>query len=81
MTGVNFSAKGTRWRVTPITTDTASKPHVPALPGSGLLFTSTEADMRFVALEPSDVPTIESLQHTPVEDLAALVARAQPLPR
>ena len=81
MTAVNFSANGTRWRVTPITTDIASKAHVPSLPGPGLLFTSTEAVMRFLALEPDSVPTIDSLQHTPVGDLAALVDVAQPLAR
>src|SRR5690242_2928245 len=44
MSAVNFSADGTRWRVTPITQAKAREAHVPPLPGSGLLFTSADAD-------------------------------------
>jgi len=79
MSAVNFSARGARWRVVPITSEIASKEYVPKLPGTGLLFTSPEAEMRFLALEPEAVPTAEYLRQKAVAELAALVQLAQPL--
>ena len=46
MDAVNFSANGTRWRATPITTEHVTQEHVPALPAPGLLFTSAEGDSK-----------------------------------
>lgn len=81
MSAVNFSANGTRWRVLPIDEVEARKPREPALPGTGLLFTSNEADVRFLTLAPDAVPTSEYLQKKSVAELAAMVGLAKPLTR
>ena len=81
MDAVNFSANGTRWRATPITMDHVTQEHVPALPGTGVLFTSAEGDMRFLALDAEAVPSLEYLQTKPIVELGALVQLAKPVPR
>ena len=77
----NFTASGTRWRVQPVDSETAAEQHTPALPGPGLLFTSDDADPRFLALGPDAVPSIEYLRQTPIADLAAMVKSAKSLGR
>jgi hypothetical protein len=81
MTAVNFSASGTRWRAQPITRDDLTREHVPALPGTGLLFTSAEGDMRFLALDGDAVPTPEFLRGKPISELGRLVELAKPIAR
>lgn len=76
---LNFSANGTRWRVEPIDGESATKQHTPALPGPGLLFTSDDADPRFLSLAPDAVPTIEYLRQKSGSDLGAMVNLAKPL--
>jgi hypothetical protein len=79
MSAINFSAQGARWRVIPITSETASTAYVPRLPGTGLLFTSDDAEMRFLDLAADAVPTAEFLRQKPVAELATLVQLAKPL--
>jgi hypothetical protein len=81
MSAVNFSSEGVRWRVILISSETQSSEYVPRVPGTGLLFTSNEADMRFLALGADAVPTPEYLRQKSVAELAALVQLAQPLAR
>jgi hypothetical protein len=81
MTAVTFSARGHRWCVLPITNEVLTKEQIPALPGTGLVFTSENAEMRFLPLAPDAVPSVESLQRKPVADLSAWVQIARPLPR
>jgi hypothetical protein len=81
MSAVNFSASGTRWRVVAITQEKASEAHVPRVPGCGLLFTSADAEMRFLPLAPDALPPEDELQRTPVSELASLVQQAKPLAR
>ena len=81
MPGLNFSTGGTRWRVTPITVAKANEAHVPPLPGSGLLFTSADAEMRFLSLTPDVLPSEDELKHKPISELASLVQQAKPLGR
>jgi hypothetical protein len=78
---VNFSACGTRWRVLPIDSEAATKQHVPRLPGPGLLFTSADAEMRFLALAPDAVPSDDFLAKKSIAELAAMVDLARPLAR
>jgi len=81
MSAVNFSAGGTRWRVTPITQAKAREAHALPLPGSGLLFTSADADTRFLSLTPDLLPTEDELKQRPISELASLVQQAKPLGR
>ena len=81
MDAVNFSANGTRWRAVPITPDHLTREHVPGLASTGLLFTSAEGDMRFLALDPDAVPTFEFLKTKPTAELGALVQLAKPIAR
>jgi|GraSoiStandDraft_57_1057295.scaffolds.fasta_scaffold382052_3 hypothetical protein len=81
MSAVNFSASGTRWRVMLITPEKASEAHVPRLPGPGLLFTSTDAEMRFLSVTPDSLPSEDELEHKPISELAGLVQQARPLSR
>jgi hypothetical protein len=81
ITAVNFSAKGTRWRAIPIARQELTKEYVPPLPGTGLLFTSADGDIRFLALEIDAVPTIDYLRTKPVNELGTLVDLAKPLAR
>lgn len=81
MAGLNFSTGGTRWRVTPITQANAREGHVPSLPGSGLLFTSADAETRFLSLAPDLLPSEDELKQRPVSELASLVQQAKPLGR
>jgi hypothetical protein len=81
MTIVHFSAQGTCWRVTPVTHEESQQPHVPALPGAGLLFTSADAEIRFLPLMPDSRPSREPLERTSMGELAKMVQRAQPLLR
>ena len=81
MSAVNFSAHGTRWRVLPITKEDLEKEPVPPLPGTGLLFTSGDADMRFLPLDADVVPSPELLREKPVSELGALADRATTLAR
>lgn len=74
-----FTARGTRWRVLPVDTETATKQHIPPLPGPGLLFTSSDAEIRFLPLESDAIPTEEYLREKSVDELAALVQLAKPL--
>lgn len=77
----NFTANGTRWRVQPIDSDAASRQHTPPLPGPGLLFTSDDADPRFLELGPDAVPSIEYLRQKSIADLTAMVKLARSLDR
>lgn len=79
MTAVNFSAHGTRWRALPVTTDTLNT--VPVVPGPGLLFTSAEGEIRFLALDSGAVPALAELQATSNVELGNLVQSAKPLSR
>jgi hypothetical protein len=81
ITAVNFSAKGMRWRAIPIARQELTKDYVPPLPGTGLLFTSADGEIRFLALDGDDVPTIEYLRTKPVSELGTLVDLAKPLAR
>jgi len=81
MSAVNFSAHGTRWRVRPITAEDLTKEHVPALPGTGLLFTSADADMRFLPLDAAVVPSPELLREKTVGELGTLAQLAKPMAR
>jgi len=76
MNGLNFSARGTRWRVMIVTNHEAAKEYVPPLPGSGLLFTAADGDTRFMPLEPAAVPTIDELRGKSNEELGSLVQLA-----
>jgi len=77
----NFTANGTRWRVQPIDSEAATKDHVPPLPGAGLLFTSADAEIRFLPLTPDVVPTDEYLREKTLGELAAMVKLARRLDR
>jgi len=81
MNAVNFTAQGTRWRVAPVTTETMSRQHVPTLPGTGLLFTSADGEMRFLALAAESVPSPEVLARQPNAELSKLVQDATALER
>ena len=81
MDALNFSAQGTRWRAVPITKDHLTKAHVPSLPGTGVLFTSAEGDMRFLAFDEEAVPSLELLKGKQNAELGALVQRAKPVAR
>lgn len=77
MTAVNFSANGTRWRALPITREGLESEQVPALPGPGVLFTSADGEMRFLAMDDDAVPSSEFLQAKRVDELSALVQFAK----
>lgn len=79
MTAVNFSANGTRWRALPITTEQLGTPHLPTLPGTGLLFMSADGEMRFLILAAHEVPALDVLQAKSNVELGTLVQSAQPL--
>jgi hypothetical protein len=81
MSAVNFSAGGTRWRVTLITPAKANEAHVPPLPGSGLLFTSADAEMRFLSFSPDLLPSEHEFEQKPISELANLVQQAKALSR
>lgn len=81
MDAVNFSANGTRWRAVPITAGHLTTEHVPALPGTGVLFTSAEGDMRFLPLDEEAVPSLELLRQKKIGELGALVQLAKPVAR
>jgi hypothetical protein len=81
MDAVTFSANGIRWRLFPITSDLLTREHVPALPGTGLLFTSAEGDMRFLRLDADAVPSVDFLKDKQNAELGALVQLAKPLAR
>lgn len=81
MSAINFSASGTRWRALPITGDDVSQELVPALPGTGVLFTSADGEMRFLAFATDDVPSVDWLRGKPVTELARLVQLAKPIAR
>ena len=76
---LNFSASGTRWRVEPIDAEAATKQRSPVLPGPGLLFTSDDAEPRFLPLAPDAVPTIDYLRQKSGADLGAMVKLAKAL--
>lgn len=78
---LNFSANGTRWRVEPIDSEAATKEDGPEVPGTGLLFTSDDAEPRFLSLAADAVPTLEYLRQKSGTDLGALAALAKPLIR
>jgi len=79
MIAVNFSANGRPWRVTPIHAERAKKEHVPPVRGPGLLFTSIDAELRFLAMDEDIVPTADDLKCWSEADLAALLKLAKPL--
>lgn len=81
MDAVNFSANGTRWRAVPITPEDVAREQVPALPSTGLLFTSADGDMRFLPLDADAVPTFEFLKARQNAELGALVQLAKPVTR
>ena len=76
MSGVNFSASGTRWRAVPIATTTVAQSHDPPLPGTGLFFTSADGEARFLALAPDAVPSLAALQSKTSAELGGLVDAA-----
>ncbi len=75
---MNFSAHGTRWRVTAVDGETAREPHIPPLPGPGLLFTSVNAELRFLAMDEEILPTVDDLEGWSVADLSGLLKLAKP---
>ena len=79
MASLNFSAHGMRWRVTIVTADMAAKPQIPRLPGTGLLFTSDDASMRFLAFTSEALPSEAELREKSTQELGLLVQRAAPL--
>jgi hypothetical protein len=79
MTAVNFSANGTRWRAMPITTEQLGAVHPVTLPGPGVLFSSADGEMRFLALDASSVPASDALLDKTNDELGALVRSATPL--
>ena len=81
MSAVNFSASGTRWRALPITREDLTNEHDPSLPGTGVLFTSADGDVRFLALGGDEVPSADYLRGKPTSELGALVQLAKPLAR
>ena len=82
MSAVNFSASGTRWRALPITREELlTTQHVPPLPGTGVLFTSADGEMRFLALGGDEVPSADYLRGKPTSELGTLVQLAKPLAR
>ena len=81
MNAVNFSANGTRWRALAITSEDLTKEHVPPLPGTGLLFSSADGDMRFLPLDAGEVPSSESLRGKTVGELGTLAQLAKPMAR
>lgn len=78
---INFTASGTRWRAVPVSREDIETEHVPKLPGTGVLFTSAEGDMRFLSLDGESVPTVDDLRAKPMSELATLVERAAPIAR
>jgi hypothetical protein len=81
MASANFTAQGTRWRVVPINSVAETRDHVPPLPGPGLLFTSPDAETRFLLLDSETVSSAEYLEAKSVAELSALVRLAKPLQR
>ena len=81
MTGLNFSFDGTRWRLALITPAMVAQPHVPPLPGVGLLFSADDGQTRFLGLEPSAVPSLDDLKAKSNQELGALVQRASEWPQ
>ena len=81
MGAVNFSGNGTRWRALPVTQDDLTKEHVSALPGTGVLFSSAEGDLRFLPLDTGAVPSLEFLREKKISELGALVQLAKPVAR
>ena len=81
MDAVNFSASGTRWRAVPITSDDLTREHVPAVTSPGVLFTSSDGEMRFLPLDAEAVPTFEFLKTKQNEYLGTLVQLAKPVAR
>ena len=79
MIAMNFTARGSRWRVLPILSEEFASAHLPPLSGTGLFFTSDEGEARFLVLAPNNVPSPESLRRKPVGELANLVHLATPL--
>lgn len=79
MSAVNFSANGTRWRAMAITTEQLGDTHPVALPGPGVLFSSADGEMRFLALDASAVPTPEALLAKSNAELGELVRSARPV--
>jgi hypothetical protein len=77
----NFTANGTRWRVQGVSGESAEGEQLPPLPGPGLLFTSADAETRFLSLAPDVVPTEDYLREKTVAELAAMVKLARPLDR
>lgn len=78
MPGFTFSALGCRWRVQRIVDEPlpAGRPHGAA---TGLYFSSDDADPRFLAVEPTLLPTDADLAMIPLERLSALLNSAPPL--
>ena len=81
MSAVNFSASGTRWRALPITRELLVTQQIPPLPGTGVLFTSADGEMRFLAMGGDEVPSADYLRGKPTSELGALVQLAKPLAR
>ena len=79
MTGVTFSAQGPQWRVTPIPAERARREHVPPLPGPGLLFSSGDAELRFLAMDEDLIPKASDLLEWSRADLTSLLRLATPL--
>jgi hypothetical protein len=79
MPAVNFSAHGARWRVLAITSETMMQEHSPSLPGTGLLFTSADGEVRFLALDGAALPAPGMLEAKSIAELGSLVQSAQPL--
>lgn len=79
MSAVNFSANGTRWRAMPITAEQLGEKQPVALPGPGVLFSSADGEMRFLALDAAAVPTPEALLAKTMAELGELVRSASPV--
>ena len=81
MSAVNFSANGTRWRAMLITGTENTGEYVPPPPGTGILFTSADGDVRFLPLEQNALPTADYLRGKSVAELGSLVQLAQVIDR
>jgi hypothetical protein len=79
VTGINFSSQGTRWCVTIVSPHMAAKPHVPPLPGPGLLFAGDDGTIRFLRLAERDLPSQADLQAKSILELGTLAQRATTL--
>jgi hypothetical protein len=80
MNAVNFSVSGVRWRAVPVTPEDLRE-HAPELTSAGVLFTSADGEMRFLAFDADAVATFDFLKTKQNAELGALVRVAKPIAR